>query len=483
MSRDNQGLQIGLIISAILTIILGTTTFLGFRWLADQKVVAEEATKTASAAKQETNAAKQEAAAYREICFGLGDSQPQSPDDCKTQMKQELAQYLSSNPSLGNYRAAFMEAGKLLQQKSNDYTQAMAMIAKRDGEYRDAIASVEQNVQNEKDNAKQARDDQQQDAAKYDAMSKDATQQNTALTARITTDQKTATDKVKQLEGEKATVQSDADRNRRLAQRRQEQLQQMTDPTFQTAQGRIEYVSQDKNMVWISLGSEDHLPRLTTFAVYDADASDVSNAPRKGSIEITNILGPHMAQGNILDGKLTNPIIVGDLIQTPLWTPGVQKRFVMTGLIDLDGDGKDDRAALKAIIEATDGIVDNEVTEQTAIVIMGNRPDEKSTATDIQDYTEIKTAAERFLVTMVSLDDFLLRTGYQPGTKLYRVGTGSGVDPWKPLERVGQKAPSSSGTVAPIYQEPGRKAPSSSGTVAPIYQDRQAPAPEELTSF
>ena len=484
MSRDNQGLQIGLIITAILTIILGTTTFLGFRWYGDQKVVADKATADASAAKKAEADAQSQARAWRELCYGPADSQAQTVEECNALMIQDLQQLFGeSQPNINCYRAAFVEATAQLLKKTQDYNTVLADYNALDQRYKGEVESLKTNLKTAQSETQAAQQALVQKGADYDALAKKAESQNTELGARLAAEGKAASDRLKLVQDEKTKALSDADRNRKIAEARQERILDLEDPTFEVALGKVEYVRQDKNMVWISLGSDDKLPLLTTFAVYDSDASDVSGAPKKASIEITDILGPHLAQGNILEGTASNPIIPGDLIHTPLWTPGLQKRFVMAGLIDLDGDGKDDKETLKSLIEASGGLVESDVAEDTTSLIMGQRPDDKSTVEDIQAYTKAKEDAERLLVRMEPLSDFLPRTGYRPGIRLYRVGTGEGIDSWKPLERMGQEPATANNNVSPLFQAPDRKPATANGSVSSLYQERKAPVPEELTSY
>ncbi|MDO4559118.1 MAG: hypothetical protein Q4C47_09140 [Planctomycetia bacterium] len=483
MSRDNQGLQIGLIVTAILTIILGTTTFLGFRWYGDQLKVAEEAKQAESTAKQAESAAKSEAASWRALCFGPADSQPQTVGECETRLRQELQLYFAGQPAVNSYYAAFLESQRLLQQKSQEYDGVMASYAKLDESYKNEVEALKANLATAQAEVDRASQKLAQKGAEYDDQATEAAAQNRTLAARLDADRRASEDRLKVADSERTTALQTADRNRRIAEDRQRKIRHLEDPTFEVALGKVEYVRQDRNMVWISLGSDDKLPLLTTFAVYDSDATDVSGAPKKASIEITDILGPHLAQGNILEGASTNPIIPGDLIHTPLWTPGLQKHFAMAGLIDLDGDGQDDRETLRSLIEASGGVVDADVTENTTSLIMGQLPDEGSAIEDIQAYTKAKEDAERLLVTMVPLEEFIPRTGYRPGIRLYRVGAGDGVDPWRPLERMDRKPSTANNNVSPLYQEPDRKPATANGSVSPLYQGRQAPVPQELTSY
>ena len=113
------------------------------------------------------------------------------------------------------------------------------------------------------------------------------------------------------------------------------------------------------------------------------------------------------------------------------------------GIIDLDGDGEDDRARLRRVIEATGGSIDNEVDEQGVLRVDGRIPDDGKPcitdmtkfvvvgkipqAADLSDPDEIATSlkiggfykdledqARARGVRIVGLEDFLRHIGYEP---------------------------------------------------------------------
>ena len=83
--------------------------------------------------------------------------------------------------------------------------------------------------------------------------------------------------------------------------------------SFDVADGRVSWVNQN-GTVWINLGAADSLRRQMTFTVYDADQHDAAKAEKKGSLEVTRILGDHMAEARITEDDPKNPIITGDQV-------------------------------------------------------------------------------------------------------------------------------------------------------------------------
>ena len=133
---------------------------------------------------------------------------------------------------------------------------------------------------------------------------------------------------------------------------------------FEIPDGRITQVHQASNTVWLDLGSAEGLRPLTTFAVYDHEEIGVMRSPNdiKGRIEITKIMGPHRAEGRIVEDYLRNPIADGDQVHSPTWFKGRPVHFALIGFYDLDGDKSGDRQKVITMIHAAGGKVDAELS-------------------------------------------------------------------------------------------------------------------------
>src|SRR5690606_13836984 len=130
------------------------------------------------------------------------------------------------------------------------------------------------------------------------------------------------------------------------------------DPFAQPEDGMISWVNQKAQKVWINLGEADALRPQVTFMVYSGDESDALKADLKGSIEVTKILGPHMAEARITNDTPTRPLMEGDKIYSQVWNPGRQVGFALAGILDINKDGKNDIQELKSIIQLNNGKVD-----------------------------------------------------------------------------------------------------------------------------
>src|SRR6476661_7145609 len=77
-------------------------------------------------------------------------------------------------------------------------------------------------------------------------------------------------------------------------------------------------------------------------------------------IEVVS-LGDRMSEARILDDTPRNPIITGDVIFTPAWSPGQRVHFALAMKMDINKDGVDDYDTVKRIIEMNGGVIDAEL--------------------------------------------------------------------------------------------------------------------------
>ena len=71
-----------------------------------------------------------------------------------------------------------------------------------------------------------------------------------------------------------------------------------------------------------------------------------------------------MAEARITRDRISDPIVKGDEIYTPLWSPGRKEKFAFVGLFDLDNDGINDRDVLHDLVAASGGEIVDEVDDK-----------------------------------------------------------------------------------------------------------------------
>jgi hypothetical protein len=217
------------------------------------------------------------------------------------------------------------------------------------------------------------------------------------------------------------------------------------------------------------------LARQTSFAVYPADTSDVTDAGNKASIEVIQVQGAHLAEARIVDDDVADPIMPGDLIHTPVWAPGQRQHFALNWRIDVDDDGKSDLELVRNVITMNGGVVDfwvaddgqfnGEMTTNTRYLLTGKEPGVNERPEVIRAYSEVNTRAAELGIRSMPVAELLARMGWKNQSPVVRYGVGAKASDFraKPPEGVPR---SSSGNVSPLYQFQDRKPPRSSGKSA-----------------
>lgn len=199
-------------------------------------------------------------------------------------------------------------------------------------------------------------------------------------------------------------------------------------PSFEAPDGQITWVNQRTRICYIDVGSGDGLTRQTTFSVYDHDENGVSSAKPKARIEVIRVTEPHLAECRIVEDEIKNPLLPGDKIFTPAWSPGQHLHFAINGGLDIDGDGRQDNDEVRAIIELNGGIVDSElkpngeitgeITIQTRYLIRGKAPSDKDYTGDdakkaFDNWSTMTGKAEKFGVEIIDITRFLNMMGWK----------------------------------------------------------------------
>ena len=467
MARENQGLQIALIIFVILTIMLGVTTFLFFRQY-------EEATLKAKSNLDEANKQKTAANNIQSENNELKRMMGFPPTDTRDAIHEQF------NEDMEKYAANFEESNRVYH-KVLGYLQTV--IDEKSVSLADEqVALQEQKDLNERREASKDPQITQHETAARTAEADSAAERRTFNDDRTAmTDQKNTiqADLVKAQKAFDAEVAKLGDKLKesndqlqqlyRLNKEKSERLEQVFKPTFEAADGKIRWVNQRNGTVWISLGRADALARQTSFSVYPADTNDVTQAGKKGSIEVTQILGDHLAEARIVEDEISNPLMPGDVIHTPVWAPGEREHFALSDGMDIDGDGRSDVQRVINLITMNGGVVDCSLDDEgnrtgkigtgTRFLVLGEAPDANAPPERIRERTAILREADRLGLRTISLQELLSRMGWKNQTRVIRFGSGANPDDFraKPPEGVPR---TSGGNVSDIFRK--REPPRSS---------------------
>jgi hypothetical protein len=430
MARESQGLQIALIIFVILTLLLGVVAFLFYKQY-------DEATKRAIAAEDEakknSEAARNTLSENERLKEYIGVPSSMKVDELGEEVRRDFETYAPHfQGETRSYRAVLEYLGKTLRAREDALAAALAENEQLKNQIRQLEASKAPLVDQERARADSANTQLAAERTKFNEARQRLQDQAQQLQVRMETVQKEAEEKVKTAEAKLAEEQKRLQTTLSLLRDRTETLRKVTEPTFERPDGVIRWVNQRARSVWISLGRADGLQRQMTFSVYPSTAMDVGKAPRKGSIEVTEILGDHLAEARILEDNPSDPIMPGDLIHTPVWEVGQRPRFALADGMDMDGDGKSDLDIVLNIIRSNGGIVDcylddegnktGDITSETRYLVLGAEPDETASEARRKARTELLRSADVYGLTKISLSELLNRMGWRIQTPVIRYG-------------------------------------------------------------
>jgi hypothetical protein len=228
---------------------------------------------------------------------------------------------------------------------------------------------------------------------------------------------------------------------------------------YDKPKGKIDSIVGNGRMPFINIGSADFVKPQLTFSVYGVgiDGKPITHdilgpddkpiiskedgkplKEGKATIEVVSVLGPHLSQARVtsLRDEGRDPILRGDLLYNPAWSPTQRQHVAITGQVDLTGDGNNDMAEFLRTLEGQGVVVDawldikdqtvkgKGMNRQTDYLILAYRPEEdfakdKESAQarraralgELMD--KMQDQAVREGVTIISLRKFLALTGYQ----------------------------------------------------------------------
>jgi hypothetical protein len=186
------------------------------------------------------------------------------------------------------------------------------------------------------------------------------------------------------------------------------ELNALSDWNLQRPDGRILSVNVAQKKVVINVGRSDNLRLNLRFAVFPRQTNDpgttsVEKGQRKAWIEVTQFVQDTLAEARIVSDDIKRPILDGDVIFTPLWSPGERERYMIAGDFDVDGDRKRDNELIRTLVEMSGGEVESELSIHTRWLLLGDRPTDSLAA---QAYDKLRADAVRQHIKIMTLPEF-----------------------------------------------------------------------------
>jgi hypothetical protein len=129
-------------------------------------------------------------------------------------------------------------------------------------------------------------------------------------------------------------------------------------------------------LVYLNIGSEDHVYRGLTFAIYDRNMPIPEDGKNKAEIEIFQV-EPKVSVARIIKSNIKNPIVNEDIVANLIWDSKTNNRFVVIGDFDLNNDGivdPDGNRRIRDMVERWGGKVESAVSINTDFIVAGVTP-------------------------------------------------------------------------------------------------------------
>ena len=367
------------------------------------------------------------------------------------------------------YRKLLEKMQKTIDEKQFDLEAAKAEVPKLKDEYETREKGKEAQLDQFKNERNKANDDLASEQAKYQAERRRKLEEGDKLSADLVHARKEAKETVDKVTTDLQTANNLIGKLKTIVTDQSDKLTKLTSDKLGNPNGEISWINQRNSTVWINLGRADSLSRQVTFSVYPADVTDMTaKGAKKASIEVTQVLGDHLAEARVVDDDISNPILPGDKIFTPLWNPGEKRHFALAGLMDLDGDGRSDLQSVLNLIAINGGVVDcyikddgtiggphgkeSKIDVNTNCLILGDAPTEKGDPRQLAAFSKLLRDADQLRLQRVQLADLLQRMGWRNMSPVVRFGRGANPKDFraKPDEGVPKK---STGNVSDVFQK------------------------------
>jgi hypothetical protein len=454
--NENQGLQIAVILFTMLTVGLSISTYVYFQSYTTEFEKRNQAVAEASKSKETDDKQVAKIAAFQYI-LGIGSITEPQIKEMESKFDEE------TKKAVADFQAA-------LEGNNIQFTDTQKGILVVPPQLITQVDKRNEIILSEKDNVKSAESEtkkhQDEKVKEVDAAVTAKSTAETKLAEQIKIYSDQLTDHKKKLDELKADLARKTEDVTAKEKKHQEEIQKLTQtisaiekereiwknkyvtqvvkvgPQHESPDGEVTWVNQRERLVWIDLGYADGLSRQITFTVHDHDQSGVASAVKKGRVEVVRILEPHLAECRILEDSTKNPILPGDKLFTPAWSPGQRLRFALTGFFDIDGDGRSDREEVRNIILMNGGLIDaeqledgkrlGEISHETRYLVRGKQPSERELTGDagkkaFQTYQEMIGQAEKKEVERIDIVRFLSMMGWKSQEKTVVLGQKRGV--------------------------------------------------------
>lgn len=437
-SRDNQTMQAIVIVLTLFVIGLGVGLLLVNNSKKTAQARAKSAENSAQESRQAASQAQQEANSYKQW---MGFDEADSYDSLQKGFEEDMQRFGSTFDADRRFYRTILE---YLSEENRKL--ALSEVAAKDQvrQLKERLLAVEAQKEEQVKSFQMAASKAEQDAAsernKFRGDLDRITGEKNEIATQLDNQRRKTDEQRSEFESQIKKLNTkiaQLDHSNEILRSRQID----PDPIAQPADGRITWVNQRHGQVWINLGEADQLRPQITFSVFGTDESDPVKAVKKGSLEVTRILGAHMAEARITSDVPTKPLLPGDKIYSQVWDRGRKVGFAITGFIDFNDDGKSELDQLKTIIKINNGRVDSvldengkvegEMNVHTRYLILGEYPSDPRKGGIRHGWDAMSELADTLGVETITLEEFLSLMGWQAGSQVVKLGHGARPEDFK----------------------------------------------------
>lgn len=131
-----------------------------------------------------------------------------------------------------------------------------------------------------------------------------------------------------------------------------------TEVVLENADGFVTFVDYSNNRIRTNLTRSMGARPQMILSVFDADAPGLPSDRPKARVKLLQVGDKDSVALIEEQFNKNNPLAAGDQLYSAAWSPNRPQRFALIGKIDMNRDGRDDRADLKRLIAAAGGVVD-----------------------------------------------------------------------------------------------------------------------------
>jgi len=127
--------------------------------------------------------------------------------------------------------------------------------------------------------------------------------------------------------------------------------------------GRVTFVDYGSGTVRVNVNRSQGVRPMMRFTIFDKNAAGIPSDKPKASVELVKVGDPQKGENDSLARIIktenpSDPIRYNDYIFSVGWSYDRPQRFDLIGKIDMNRDGKDDRADLIRMIEQSGGVIE-----------------------------------------------------------------------------------------------------------------------------